>query len=98
MSLQFVDGGHGCWPCHSWMVVGTYCRLLLVVVVVVRLLPVHALPFKKHSPTMDVQLTKKVHQSRASGLSTGRKVDSGGGWSIARWGVVFGERGGQARV
>jgi len=66
--------------------------------VVVGLLPVRALPFKKCSPTMDVQLTKKVHQSGASSSSTGRKADSGGGWSIARWGVVFGERGGWARV
>jgi len=93
-----MDGGRGCWPCHSWMVVGTYFRSLLVVVVIVRLLPVRALPFKKCSPTMDVQLTKKVHRSRASSLSTGRKLDSGGGQSIARWGVVFGERGGWARV
>jgi len=80
------------------MVVGSYCHLLLVVVVIVGLLPVHALPFKKHSPTTDVQLTKKVHQSGASSSSTGRKADSGGGQSIACWGVVFGERGGQARV
>ena len=58
------------------MVVGTYCRLLLVVVVVVGLLPVHALPFKKCSPTTDVQLTKKVHRSGSSSLSTGRKADS----------------------
>jgi len=93
-----VDGGRGCWPCHLWMVVGTYCCSLLVVVVVVGLLPVCPLPFKKRSPTTDVQLTKKAHQNRASSLSTGRKVDSGGGRSIACWGVVFGERGGWARV
>jgi len=78
--------------------VGTYCHLLLVVVVVVGLLPIRALPFKKCSPTTDVQLTKKVHRSGASSWSTGRKADSGGGRSIACWGVVFGERGGRARV
>jgi len=85
LALLFVDGGGHLLP----FIVGG---------VVVRLLPVHALPFKKCSPTMDVQLTKKVHQSGASSSSTGRKADSGGGRSIAHWGVVFGERGGRARV